>query len=114
MKSWIVWTPRVLGILIALFVSAFALDAFSESQPLGTALVDFGVHLVPALIVLGVVLLAWRWPSVGGGAFIALAIIYAFVSPRLDWSLVIAGPLLIVGLLFLWGSRQVAARPKAA
>ena len=113
MKSWIVWTPRVLGILIVLFVSAFALDAFSDSQPFGKALVDFGVHLVPALILVGIVLLAWRWPWVGAAAFTTLAVVYALNSPRLDWSLLIAGPLLVVGLLFLWSWRQVGGAQKA-
>jgi hypothetical protein len=114
MKRWIVWTPRVLGILVTLFIAAFALDAFSGAQPFGAALADFAIHLMPSLVLLGVVILSWRWPWVGGAAFIALAVLYALASPRLAWTLAIGGPLLVVGALFLWSWRHAAATHKAA
>ena len=51
----LLWSPRILGVLVCLFLSLFALDAFG-----------------------------------GGKTFI------------IDWILAIAGPLLIVGILFFW------------
>ena len=98
------WAPRILGLLVTLFIGMFALDAFGEGKPILHALADFGVHLIPALILLAIVLASFKWEWIGGLAFIALALIYALTMARgrLDWMLTISGPLLIVGGLFLW------------
>ena len=54
--------------------------------------------------------LAWHWPPLGGALFLLLALVYAISVPgRPDWILVIAGPLLLVGLLFLVSSRYQAS-----
>jgi hypothetical protein len=92
---------------MSLFLSLFALDAFSAGKPLSGALADFAVHLVPAAVVLVVVALAWRRPWLGGLTFILLAAAYALsVGSRLDWMVGISAPLLAVGLLFLWSWRS--------
>ena len=74
---WLLWMPRVLGILAGLFLGLFALDAFSEGKPLAQALPDFIIHLVPGAVLFAVVALAWRWPWVGAAAFLGLALAYA-------------------------------------
>jgi hypothetical protein len=105
----LLWTPRVLGILVCLFLGLFALDAFAEGKPVVRALTDFGIHLVPAALLLLVVIASWRWEWLGGIAFSALAMVYAAVmTTRLDWIFVISGPLLLVGALFLWSWRSRA------
>jgi len=97
------WTARVLGILVALFIGVFALDAFEAGKPIGRALGDFGIHLVPSILLLVLVALSWRRAWIGGAAFVALAVAYALsVRERPDWVLAISGPLLGAGLLFLW------------
>ena len=95
------WSPRVLGLGITLFLAAFALDVFGEQHgALATALA-LAVHLVPALVALGVLVLAWRRPWIGAVAFLGLAVGYAAMVPRRpDWILIIGGPLALVGLLF--------------
>ena len=100
----LVWGPRLLALALSLFFGLFALDAFSAAKPLREALVDFAIHLIPAAAVLVVAVLSWRQEWIGGIAFIALAATYAAINVRgrLDWTLVISGPLLVVGLLFLW------------
>ena len=99
----LVWSPRILGILVSLFIAVFALDVFSEGKPFLRALVDFTVHLVPAFILLGLVIASFRHPWIGAVAFIGLAIVYALTMSkgRIDWMLAISGPLLAVGVLFL-------------
>jgi hypothetical protein len=93
----------VLGILIAVFFGMFALDAFGEGKLLTEALADVAIHLVPAIMLLVIVAVSWRWEWVGGIGFVGLAVAYvAMVPGRLDWILVISGPLLVVGALFLW------------
>jgi hypothetical protein len=64
---------------------------------------------------LGIVLLSWRWPWVGGAVFTGLALAYAYGARRhLGWIPIVSGPLLVVGILFLWswahgrGGRAVA------
>lgn len=107
----LLWAPRLLGIALALFLSIFALDGFEPHKPIGVVLTDVAVHLVPAALVLAIVVLAWRWPLVGGIAFVLLAFGYALrVGFRIDWVMVISGPMLMTGLLFLWSWRLPARR----
>ena len=111
---WLLWIPRVLGILAGLFLGLFALDAFSEGKPFAQSLADFIIHLAPAAVLLAVVALAWRWAWVGAAAFIGLALAYAASNAgRPDWILTISGPLAIVGALFFWSWRQSRAPSRA-
>ena len=106
---WLLWIPRGLGILAALFLGLFALDAFGEGKPLTEALPDFIIHLVPGAVLFAVVALAWRWPWVGAAAFFGLALVFAASNTsRSDWILTISGPLAIVGALFFWSWRRHA------
>ena len=111
----LLWTPRVLGILVSLFIGMFALDAFGEGKPLLQAVPDFLIHLIPAFVLLGIVLASFRRPWIGAMGFIGLAVVYAATMSRgrLDWMLAISGPLLVVGALFLWSNSGHARRPGA-
>jgi hypothetical protein len=103
----LLWSPRVLGILVCLFLSLFALDAFSSGKSVLQAVPDFLIHVAPMVILLGVVALSWRWEWVGGVAFTGLALAYAYAARHhASWIPVVAGPLLIVGVLFLWSWSQ--------
>lgn len=104
----LLWSPRILGILVSLFIGMFALDAFGQGKPLFEALPDFVVHLIPAFVLLALVGASWRWEWIGGVAFIGLAVFYAMTMARehLDWMLVISGPLMVVGALFVWSWRH--------
>jgi len=100
----LVWSPRIVGILVSLFIGMFALDAFSEGKPFLQALPDFLIHLSPAFVLLTIVAASFRWPWIGAVTFIGLALVYAMTMSkgRLDWMFTISGPLLVVGALFLW------------
>jgi CHASE2 domain-containing sensor protein len=101
------WSPRILGILVCLFLSLFALDAFGDGKTFVQALPDFARHVAPMLALLAVVGVSWRWEWVGGIVFTGLAAGYAyFARDHVSWIAVIAGPLLVVGVLFLWSWRQ--------
>jgi hypothetical protein len=101
------WTPRVFGLAFCGFLALLALDALRGGQTLLEALPDFAVHLLPAAIVLGAIVVAWRSELLGAIVFFALAITYALLAPGyLSWLLVISGPLVIEGLLFLWSWRH--------
>ena len=103
----LLWSSRILGIAASFFLGLFALDAFEPGKPLAGTLLDFAIHLVPAAVVLAIVALSWRRAWIGGVAFVLLAVAYAVaVRFRLDWILAISGPLLAVGVLFLWSWRN--------
>jgi len=104
------WAPRVLGILVSMFIGLFALDAFGEGKPFLQAFPEFIIHLIPAFVLLGLVVVSFRWEWIGAVAFIGLAVVYAVTMSkgRLDWMLTISGPLLVVGALFLWSWFQRA------
>jgi len=104
----LLWTPRVAGIGVALFLGLFALDAF-DGRPILDALPGFLMHLAPAFLVLGAVAMAWRFPLAGAAAFVSLALIYAVrVHWRLDWVAVVGGPLVVVAVLLALSSRYRA------
>jgi len=98
------WIPRGLVILEAIFISLFALDVFGEGYDFLTLLQALAMHLLPTAVVLVALAIAWRWERVGGILFIALGAYYILSLGRnLAWtaSLIVAGPLLLAGLLFL-------------
>lgn len=106
-STWLIWAPRILGLAVAVFIGLFALDAFRPGRPPSEGIPDFVIHLLPAIVLLVVVALAWRRPWLGGVVFLLLALVYAISAPaRPDWILAIAGPLMLVGLLFLWSWHQ--------
>ena len=101
------WSPRILGILVCLFLSLFAFDAFGDGKTFAQALPDFARHVAPMLALLAVVGVSWRWEWVGGIVFTGLGAGYAYVArDHVSWIAVIAGPLLVVGVLFLWSWRH--------
>lgn len=103
-KRLLFWTPRVLSILLAMFLSVFALDVFSEDYGFWQTIGALLLHLIPVYIVVIVLVIAWRRERVGAILFIALALFYLISAVgRLHWFtfLVIPGPLVLIGFLFL-------------
>jgi len=108
----LLWTPRIAGIAMGLFLALFAFDAFREAQSAFQAIPAFLMHLIPSAVVLGGVALAWRFPLAGAVTFTGLALAYAIsVHWRLDWMAVIATPLVVIATLFAASWRHRAAWP---
>lgn len=103
-KRFLFWTPRVLGLLFAAFISMFAFDVFGEGYGFWGTVWALLVHLVPTALVLIAVAIAWRREWVGALLFFLLGLAYIVVfRGDFDWIayLMIAGPLFLIGLLFL-------------
>ena len=88
----------------------FALDVFGHGQGFWATALALLMHLIPTGILLIFLALAWRWEWVGGILFPALGAFYIFAFwGRFPWGTyaIIAGPLCVVGALFLlsWGQR---------
>jgi hypothetical protein len=102
------WSPRVLCIAFALFVSLFALDVFSEGLGLWKTILALSIHLIPTAFIVVVLVVSWRWEWVGGIVFIAVGVLYLInARHHPSWIVVISGPLFLVGALFLlnWWKR---------
>jgi hypothetical protein len=105
MEQVLFWTPRVLSMLFAAFLSLFALDVFSEGYSVGEAILALLIHLIPTYLVVIALAIAWRWGNIGGILFIAVGSLHLVTSRGESWP--ISGPLLLVGVLFLldWAYR---------
>src|ERR1035437_8387888 len=108
------WSPRILTIAFAIFLSLFALDVFNEVSGFWQEAIAFSIHLLPAVVVVTFLVIAWRWEWVGATLFAATAAAYAIwaLPKHLSWACGIAGPLLVIAGLFLvnWFKRSELRR----
>jgi hypothetical protein len=98
------WLPRGLGFLFAAFISLFALDVFGAGYGFWGTIAALLIHLIPTCAVLLALGIAWRWEWAGAILFTGLGAAYLIVTPgTLPWItyLIVAGPSLLIGALFL-------------
>lgn len=112
MKRILYWLPRILGILAILFMMMFSLDCFENG---GTdALLCLLMHNIPALIIVAVLVISWKWELIGGILFILGFIaggIFFDGFGKNPASLIVIAPFLLTGILFilyyyLYGSKK--------
>ncbi|MFA5062400.1 MAG: hypothetical protein WC526_04615 [Patescibacteria group bacterium] len=95
MKKFLYWLPRILSILLIIFISLFALDVFEEPQWFLPLL----IHLIPSFILIILTIIAWKHEKFGGFAFIVAGLLMlVFTNFK---SLIISIPIVIIGALFL-------------
>jgi hypothetical protein len=98
------WFPRIFTILAILFMGMFSLDVFGENATLGRKLLGFLIHNIPVLILIGVLIIAWKWELYGGLLFIVAFIVSCFWFHSFSGnpgSLIVTSPFLITGILFI-------------
>ena len=109
-KRALFWAPRGMSILFIAFVSLFALDVFSENLGFGKTILALMMHLRLSFVLLGALIVAWRWEWIGAAVYAAAGTLYvATLLPRrmpplpvkLQWIAVIALPALVIAALFL-------------
>jgi len=61
-KRLLFWTPRIMCILFAVFVSLFAFDVFGEGYGFWKTPLALLMHLIPTGIILIGVLFLLNWP----------------------------------------------------
>lgn len=107
------WLPRLLCITAILFISIFALDAFSPELTFWQQIDGFFIHLIPSFILLSLLILAWKRELIGGIIFLIIGIglspyVFShnyrmnhsiFMSLGIIFSITI--PFAIVGVLFI-------------
>jgi hypothetical protein len=97
------WTPRVLAILFALFISLFALDAFAVDKPFLEQVAGFLIHLIPTAVVVAATAIAWKRGVIGGVLFILIGAAYVFQTFYNGWELALTfgGLPILTGVLFI-------------
>lgn len=97
-----VWIPRILAIGYLLFLAMFSLDVLEEGKGWTEMAVGLLIHNIPVLILALVLAIGWKRKRIAGVGFVAAAFYYVImVRGEIGVSLVIAGPALVVGLMFL-------------
>lgn len=107
------WLPRILCIAAILFISLFALDAFSPGLTIWQQIGAFLIHLIPSFTLLVLLAIAWKWEYLGGIIFMILGIgftpfifLHNFRMNNSVWMslgiiMLITIPFVLVGILFL-------------
>lgn len=107
------WVPRILCILAILFISLFALDSFSQERTFWQNLGALLMHLVPSFILIGLLIVAWKWEFAGGIVFILLGVVASPFIYYLNFQrshvagasitslLIVTLPFIITGILFI-------------
>ena len=114
-SKFVRWTPRILSIAFILFLMLFSLDIFDMKLGFWGTIAGLFMHNIPALFLLIILIISWKHEIVGGIVFILAGILYIarllmtiLMNPppqwyMLSWSLTIAGPAFLIGILFLIG-----------
>ncbi len=107
-SKFIYWIPRVVSILFIIFLAMFSLDVFTPGATAKDIIIGLFMHNIPALILVIVLIISWKYEIVGGIVFILAGLVYIImVAIRqpwplvLTWSLTIAGPAFLIGILFM-------------
>jgi len=107
------WTPRIICILAILFVSLFALDAFDPKLSIWEQIGGFLIHLIPSFILLGILILAWKYEYIGGIILVLIGLVFSIIVFRMNYRMnhniwmslgIIASitfPFIIAGALFM-------------
>jgi hypothetical protein len=105
--------PRVLGILATLFISIFALDAFEPGLTIWQQLAGFAIHLIPSLLLLVLLVVAWKRELTGGIIFTIIGLVFSpivfYHNYNLNHSiwmslgiiLMVTFPFILTGILFI-------------
>jgi hypothetical protein len=109
------WAPRIAAIVIIFFVGLFSLDVFGEGGTLLEQLGAFLMHSLPSIVMIIMLVFAWRRPVVGFVAFLLAGLGFLrFVigGPNLGLFLLFSGPMLLICALFYadWRWRQPNAQ----
>jgi hypothetical protein len=94
------FAPRVAAFLIALFIGLFALDVFDMPGGFWQKLGGFLIHAAPALVLLVLAGLAWRWSWLGALVFGLAAVGFLLMA--------------VIGSAFAAGNLMLFVLPLAA
>lgn len=111
-SKYLYWAPRILGVFFVLFLMMFSLDVFEPGVAAWQIALGLFIHNIPAFVLLGLLIVAWKHVIVGAVAFTTAGFLYIlmlmtsanFQWYMVAWTLPISGPALVTGMLF-WMNR---------
>jgi len=111
------WAPRAASILIIFFISLFSLDVFDmEASPL-ELLGGFLIHNIPSIVMLVLLIFAWKRPAVGFVAFMVAGALFAIFFVRDFYALpnliLFVFPILLIAFLFYVDWKWLKPQPSA-
>lgn len=110
--NFLLWTPRILGIIIALFITLFAFDVFGTGAGFWKTFLALLGHLVPTFLLIIILIVSWKRPWVGGICFMLLGIAYlvwkGFAYPVIYIALFLVGILFFLSWIF---RKQISGTP---
>lgn len=107
------WIARILCIAAICFITLFSFDVFEPGIPLGQQLLGFLIHNIPSFILIGLLIVAWKWELIGGALIALIGLLLApyvythnysmnhSVSMSMSIVALINLPFIIVGVLFI-------------
>jgi hypothetical protein len=102
MKKFFYWAPRILSIIMVCFISIFAFDVFDGGNTGWELVLALFIHLLPSIVAVIIIIVAWKKEQIGGWLFIALGVGFVFLGRfQLATILIIALPVVIIGAMFL-------------
>jgi hypothetical protein len=118
-NPFLYWTPRILSIIFILFLALFSLDIFDGNYGFWGTILGLFMHNIPSFILLIILIISWKREWIAGFVFIFAGLAYIITifmnmltSPfefyMISYSLIIAGPAILIGILFLlnWRKRK--------
>lgn len=122
----IYWTPRIISILFLCFLTVFSLDVITPEASAGEIALGLFMHNIPVFVLAAVLAISWKREIIAGVVFTVVGLLFlartvmttvmnGFAWAVLPEVLLLAGPSLLVGILFIVNWRKRAAdRSRAA
>jgi hypothetical protein len=119
--KFLYWIPRILSLVYVLFLMLFSLDVIQPGLSFWQIVLGLFIHNIPALLLLIIVIIAWKKNELVGAIVFTLAGLFyiiaiaipgatrsidtsqsqlANIMVAISWSLTIAAPAILVGILF--------------
>jgi hypothetical protein len=109
-KPVLYWLPRILGVCFILFIGLFSLDVYRPGMKFLMLVIGTAIHLIPCFLIAIALGFAWKRPRIGAVAFPVLGagFLLFFRKVPVPVHAIIAGPLFLIGILFLveWTVRR--------
>ena len=104
MGKIVLWAPRIITVILTIFISILAFNRFVPGATRMENSMVFIIGLLPAVIMILVLALAWFYKLAGGITFVILGVVMTILYQwhRADLSfLSLASPVIVVGILFI-------------